>query len=57
MMKKAEFQEVVGAENICANVADALERAKQVYAKVASAEVKANWNRRAEDQKGEAAKA
>jgi SulP family sulfate permease len=50
MMKKAEFQEVVGAENICANVAEALERAKVVYPQVASAEVKAKWNRRAEDR-------
>jgi SulP family sulfate permease len=57
MMKRAEFQEVVGAENICANVAEALERAKQVYPQVAPAEVKAKWNRRAEDRQSDSAHA
>ena len=41
MMKKAEFQDVLGEENICANVAEALERTKYVYPQVAGVEVKA----------------
>lgn len=49
MMKQAEFQEVVGSENICPNVAAALERAKTVYPSVAGVEVRAKWNRRASD--------
>jgi SulP family sulfate permease len=31
MMKKAEFEECVGSENICPNVEAALQRAKEVY--------------------------
>ena len=30
-MKQAEFEEVVGRENICANVQEALSRAEEVY--------------------------
>jgi len=57
MMNKAEFQEVLGAENICANITEALERARSVYPQVAGVEVKARWNRRAEDLKSTKANA
>jgi sulfate permease, SulP family len=57
MMRRAEFQEIVGKENICANVAQALERARVVYPHVAPLEVKRQWNRRAEDRKSDAASA
>jgi SulP family sulfate permease len=57
MMNKAEFQEVLGAGNICANVTEALERARCVYPQVAGVEVKARWNRRAEDLKSTKANA
>jgi sulfate permease, SulP family len=35
LMKKAEFEEHVGPENICTNVAEALERARALYGEIA----------------------
>jgi SulP family sulfate permease len=55
MMRQAEFQEVLGAENICPNVSAALERAKALYPSVAGVEVKAKWNRRSSDREQAAA--
>jgi len=34
LMHQAEFEEVVGAENICANVQEALRRAESAFAKI-----------------------
>ncbi len=34
LMKQAEFEEVVGRENICANVEEALQRAEDVFEKI-----------------------
>ena len=34
LMKQAEFEDVVGRENICANVEDALQRAEDVFEKI-----------------------
>jgi hypothetical protein len=33
-MHQAEFQDVVGRENICANVQEALQRAEAVFEKI-----------------------
>ena len=49
MMHDAEFEEIVGKDNILPNISAALERAKVVYPRVASVEVKAKWNRRVSD--------
>lgn len=49
MMHDGEFQEIIGAANICPHVAAALERAKEVYPTVADVKVKAKWNRRVSD--------
>jgi SulP family sulfate permease len=49
MMHDAEFEEIVGKDNILPNISAALERAKVVYPQVASVEVKAKWNRRISD--------
>jgi SulP family sulfate permease len=49
LMHQAGFEEHVGKENICANVAEALERAKAVYPEVASVEPKTGWKRRSTD--------
>jgi len=35
MIHQSEFEEVVGRENICANVQDALRRAEAVFEKIA----------------------
>jgi len=35
LMQQAEFEEHVGRENICANIAEALDRAKEAYAELA----------------------
>jgi len=34
LMHQAEFQDVVGRENICANVQEALQRAEAVFEKI-----------------------
>jgi len=34
LMRRAEFEQHVGAENICANVAEALDRAKVLHPEV-----------------------
>src|SRR3954465_9530676 len=41
LIHQAEFEEVVGRENICANVDEALRRAEEVFEKLQPAEVKA----------------
>jgi SulP family sulfate permease len=50
LMKQAEFEQHVGAENICANIAEALERAKDLFPLVsAGAAWRRNWGRRSSD--------
>lgn len=50
LMKRAEFEQHVGNENICANVGEALERARVVYEEVRlSAPSPERWGRRSED--------
>ena len=50
LMKQAEFEEHVGAENICRNVEEALERAKALNAQMNQDEAaSARWNRRKTD--------
>jgi len=34
LMRQAEFEEVVGRENICANVGEALSRAEDVFERI-----------------------
>jgi len=55
LMEDEAFQAHVGKENICANVTEALERAKRVYPSVAGVEVKRQWKRRASDREAAAA--
>ncbi len=50
LMKQSDFEEHVGSENICANVAEALERAKIVYEEIRStAPSPEHWGKRTED--------
>jgi SulP family sulfate permease len=49
MMLRAEFAEKVGKENICANVTEAIERAKAVYPSVQHAG-DGSWKRRRSDR-------
>ncbi|MCU1284235.1 MAG: sulfate transporter [Acidobacteriales bacterium] len=52
LLHQAGFEDRVGRENICANVADALERARVVYPEVASVQPKQAWKRRKTDSTG-----
>jgi len=45
LMKQAEFEEVVGKENICDNVQEALKRAEEVYEKLEPAAAAAGTSR------------
>jgi len=50
MMQQAEFEQHVGAENVCANIAEALERAKVLCPQVAGPDSTARkWGRRSTD--------
>jgi len=50
LMHQAEFEQHVGAENICANIAEALARAKVLYAEIADkAPSVEHWGRRKSD--------
>lgn len=50
LMKQAEFEEHVGSQNICASIAEALERAKVLFEELgASAPSVHQWGRRHED--------
>lgn len=49
LMKRAEFEQRVGAENICPNVAAALTRAQQLYAEMPSDYRSMNLHRRKTD--------
>lgn len=51
-MKQADFQKHVGAKNICANIAEALERARALYPQIAEhAPDVVHWGRRDTDRK------
>jgi len=55
-MKQSEFEEHVGAENICANVTEALARARALYPEIAeTAPPVQHWGRRESDRKAHAA--
>jgi SulP family sulfate permease len=57
LMHQAEFEQHVGAVNICANITAALARAKELYPEIAEhAPPVAHWGRRKSDQQAEAAK-
>jgi hypothetical protein len=50
LMKQAEFEEHVGSQNICASIAEALERAKALFEELgANAPSVHQWGRRDED--------
>ncbi len=49
LMHAAEFEQHVGAENICASIADALERAKILYPLVEQSHAPSGWGRRRTD--------
>jgi hypothetical protein len=49
LMRQAEFEDHVGAENICASIAEALERAKPLLPAVQSAASRSAWGRRSSD--------
>ena len=51
LMRQAEFERRVGAENICPNVAEAIRRAKEVYPSVAKSG-RPDWKRRTSDRVG-----
>ncbi|HXJ16016.1 MAG TPA: SulP family inorganic anion transporter [Candidatus Polarisedimenticolia bacterium] len=52
LMHQAEFEQHVGAENICASIADALERARDLYPLVPQySQPPAGWGRRRTDAK------
>ena len=56
LMKQSEFEEHVGAENICANVTEALARARALYPEIAEkAPSVEHWGRRKSDHKAQAA--
>jgi hypothetical protein len=49
-MHKSEFQEHVGSENLRASIADALERAKEIYPTLIQSHPPASgWGRRSTD--------
>jgi sulfate permease, SulP family len=50
LMHQAEFEQHVGRENICANITEALERAKALYAEIGTnAPTVEHWGRRQSD--------
>ena len=50
LMQQSEFEQHVGAENICANVTEALARAKALYPEIAQKAPSAQqWGRRSDD--------
>lgn len=50
LMRQAEFEEHVGRENICANIAEALKRARALYESIRERVPSSRqWGRRAED--------
>jgi hypothetical protein len=52
MMQQAEFEQHVGGENICPNIAEALERAKTLCPQVSDPHrVARKWGRRSTDAK------
>jgi sulfate permease, SulP family len=52
LMQQAEFEQHVGPENICPNVAEALARAKALYPQIAhTAPSAGQWGKRASDRK------
>lgn len=55
LMRQAEFEQHVGAENVCANIEHALERAKALYPEVVKAHP--SWGRRSADRQPETAAA
>ena len=56
LMQQAEFEQHVGPQNICPNVAEALARAKALYPKIAhSAPSSEQWGKRASDKRSGAA--
>ena len=58
LMQQSEFEEHVGAENICANIAEALARAKTLYAEIGDkAPAIEHWGRRKSDHEAHEAKA
>jgi len=53
LMRQADFEQHVGPENICANVSEALDRAKALHAELAATAPSARlWGRRAGDEHG-----
>jgi len=55
LMQQAEFEQHVGAQNICPNVAEALARAKALYPQIAhAAPPVGQWGKRASDLKSDA---
>jgi SulP family sulfate permease len=55
LMQQAEFEQHVGTQNICPNVAEALARAKALYPQIAHAAPPAGqWGKRASDRKSDA---
>jgi len=56
LMRQSEFEQHVGAENICANVTEALARARALYPEIAeTAPPVQHWGRRESDRKEQAA--
>jgi SulP family sulfate permease len=54
LMHQAEFEQHVGAENICANITEALARARTLYQEIAeTAPPATNWGRRKDDPRAE----
>jgi SulP family sulfate permease len=54
LMSQAEFEQHVGAENICPNVTEALARAKVLYPQIANGAPPADqWGKRASDKRGD----
>jgi hypothetical protein len=52
-MHQAEFEQHVGTENICANITEALARAKALYEEIGEkAPVVEHWGRRKGDHEG-----
>ena len=49
LMHQAEFEQHVGAGNICSSIADALERAKTIFPLVEQHEAWTSWGRRSSD--------
>jgi len=56
LMRQSEFEQHVGTENICANVTEALARARELYAEIAAkAPQVEHWGRRESDRQAHAA--